>query len=141
MNKQLLEKAFDAAWNAAKNAYAPYSHFRVGAALVCDSDCAGEDGEIVTGVNVENRSFGLTSCAERNALFAAVGQGKRRFAAVAIASPDSDTPTPPCGACRQVLSEFMPADAAVYYGGKGDERVTTTVEDLYPHDSLHELAG
>ncbi len=80
-------------------AYAPYSEFTVGAALLCD------DGTIVTGCNVENASLGLSMCAERAALFAAVAGGRRSFAAVAIAGPDGET-TPPCGACRQVLAEF-----------------------------------
>ena len=86
------------ALEAAENAYAPYSHFRVGAALLLD------DGSIVTGVNVENRSYGLTNCAERTAIFHAVATGKRSFTAIAIATPDADYPVGPCGACRQVIS-------------------------------------
>ena len=69
---------FEQAMEAAKNAYAPYSHFRVGAALLLD------DGSVVTGVNVENRSYGLTNCAERTAIFRAIAMGKKNFTAIAI---------------------------------------------------------
>lgn len=88
---------------AREQAYAPYSQFLVGAALLAES------GPIITGCNVENASFGLTICAERNALFAAVAQGHRRFQAIAIATVGGAMP---CGACRQVLAEFS-ADLAV----------------------------
>ena len=118
---------------AAKNAYAPYSHFRVGAALLLD------DGSVVTGVNVENRSYGLTNCAERTALFSAVAMSKKNFTAIAIATPDADYPVGPCGACRQVISEFMPPDAPVIFGSSADNRIETTVGGVYPFDSLHEL--
>ena len=118
---------------AAKNAYAPYSHFRVGAALLLD------DGSVVTGVNVENRSYGLTNCAERTAMFSAVAKGKKNFTAIAIATPDADYPVGPCGACRQVISEFMPPDAPVIFGSSADNRIETTVGGVYPFDSLHEL--
>ena len=118
---------------AAKNAYAPYSHFRVGAALLLS------DGSVVTGVNVENRSYGLTNCAERTAMFSAVAMGKKNFTAIAIATPDADYPVGPCGACRQVISEFMPPDAPVIFGSSADNRIETTVGGVYPFDSLHEL--
>ena len=118
---------------AAKNAYAPYSHFRVGAALLLS------DGSVVTGVNVENRSYGLTNCAERTAMFSAVAMGKKNFTAIAIATPDADYPVGPCGACRQVISEFMPPDAPVIFGASADNRIETTVGGVYPFDSLHEL--
>ena len=121
--------------SVAANAYAPYSRFRVGAALLT------EDGKVVTGVNVENRSFGLTNCAERSAVFAAVSSGIRKFSAIAIATPDSDYPVGPCGACRQVLSEFMSAETPVIFGPDFERSVETSVGALYPFDSLHELAG
>ena len=124
---------FEQAMDAAKNAYAPYSHFRVGAALLLD------DGSVVTGVNVENRSYGLTNCAERTALFSAVAMGKRNFTAIAIATPDADYPVGPCGACRQVISEFMKPEAPVIFGSSADNRIETTVSGVYPFDSLHEL--
>lgn len=92
-----------AALEAMKNAYAPYSRCHVGAALLC------EDGSVYTGCNVENASFGATNCAERTAVFKAVSEGKRRFTAVAVVGGKNGKVTetfPPCGICRQVLSEF-----------------------------------
>jgi len=126
---------FKEAQKIALKAYAPYSKFRVGAALLC------EDETVVTGVNVENRSFGLTTCAERNSVCAAVALGHLRFKALAVSTPDSAEPTGPCGACRQVISEFMPPDAPVWFAGSGPKQVKTTVGELYPLDSLHELRG
>jgi len=105
---------FSAAQEAAQKSYSPYSKFRVGAAILCD------DGSVVTGTNVENRSFGLTICAERSAVVAAIGAGKRNFKAIAIATPDSTYPVSPCGACRQVLSEFFPANASVLLEWTGE---------------------
>lgn len=125
---------FDLAREACEQSYAPYSHFRVGAALLC------EDGSIVTGVNVENRSFGLTICAERNAIVSAVTKGKRKFKALVIATPDADYPVSPCGACRQVISEFMPSNAVVIFGNTKDSFVSSTVKELLPYDALHELS-
>jgi len=125
----LIEKAK----KAAELAYAPYSRFRVGAALLC------KDGSIVTGINIENRSFGLTVCAERVAIFTALAQGKQEFSALAIVCLDANYPVSPCGACRQVISEFVPKDfPIVFAGGKGDF-VTASMETLYPYDALHEL--
>lgn len=86
---------------ARDHAYAPYSRFAVGAAL------RGKSGRIFMGCNVENLSFGLTSCAERNAVFAAIAAGEREFEAIAVVA-DSNHPVSPCGACRQVLAEFAP---------------------------------
>jgi cytidine deaminase len=130
-----LDTLYEEAQKAALNAYAPYSRFRVGAALLA------EDGSVHTGCNVENRSYGLTICAERTALVSAVAKGTRSFTALAIATPDSADPVGPCGACRQVLSEFMAAGAPVYFGGSGPERVKTTIGGLLPYDSLHDLAS
>ena len=128
-----MEQLFEMARRAADFAYAPYSKFRVGAALLA------EDGTVFSGCNVENRSFGLTVCAERNAVFAAVSSGQRSFRALALFTPDSESPVGPCGACRQVLSEFMPPASAVFFGGSGNDRVKTTLGILYPFDSLHDL--
>ena len=90
-------------------AYAPYSHFTIGAAVM------GLSGQIFTGVNVENASFGLTVCAERNAVFAAVAGGERRLTSVAISAVDPRTKhaVTPCGACLQVMAEFMSDDATI----------------------------
>lgn len=128
------EKLFAAALDAAGNSYSPYSKFRVGAAILC------EDGSVVTGANVENRSFGLTICAERSALVAAVSAGKRAFKALAIATPDATYPVGPCGACRQVLSEFFAPETPVQFGNSRESQVHCTIADLLPYDSLHELA-
>ena len=127
------EELINRARDAARTAYCPYSRFPVGAALLC------ADGSIVTGANVENRSFGLSNCAERTALFAAVSQGRTSFHAVAVFCPAADTPVSPCGACRQALSEFCPPETPVYYAGKDGKYVTTTIGGLIPQDSLHGL--
>jgi len=118
---------------AAAFTYSPYSLFPVGAALLC------ADGAVFTGANIENRSFGLTTCAERSALFAAISQGERRFTAIAVVCPGSEHPVSPCGACRQVLSEFCPPDMPVYYAGRGGTHVEATLGELLPRDSLHGL--
>ena len=112
-----------AARKAAENAYAPYSGFRVGAALLFD------DGFIATGCNVENVSYGLTVCAERTALFNAIAQRGSTHKIVAIAVTNLNaSPSPPCGACRQVLSEFVSPDAIISFpsdnGPSRDEVVT-----------------
>jgi cytidine deaminase len=96
------DELVEAASKAGRYAYAPYSKFSVGAALLTKS------GKIFTGCNVENLSFGLTICAERAAVAAAISAGERDFAAIAVAA-DSDEPAVPCGACRQVLAEFNPS--------------------------------
>jgi cytidine deaminase len=130
-----MDDLFSKALEAAKGSYSPYSHFPVGAAILTDG------GEVVCGANVENRSFGLTNCAERTAAFAAVSQGHRCFVAIAIATPAADYPVGPCGACRQVLSEFAPPETPVLFGCSTAKQVHTTVGALYPFDSLHELAS
>lgn len=114
-----------AARAAATRAYAPYSRFTVGAALL------GTDGSVHTGCNVENVSFGLTSCAERNALFGAVSAGCRTFRALALAAPKAVTP---CGACRQVLAEFCKPDLPVLIADLDPESVPheTTLGALFP---------
>ncbi len=91
---------------ASERAYAPYSKFKVGAALLT------QDGRVFAGCNVENASYGLTNCAERTAVFKAVSEGATRFAAIVIAGGVGDVAMP-CGACRQVLAEFCPPDAPV----------------------------
>jgi cytidine deaminase len=128
-----MDALFAQARKAADCAYAPYSHFRVGAALLAP------DGTVFSGCNMENRSFGLTICAERNAAARGIAAGCRSFIALAISTPDSGTPVGPCGACRQVLSEFMGPEAAVRFGGSGPDKIDTTMGELLPYDSLHEL--
>ena len=111
---------------AAEAAYVPYSHFPVGAALVTRS------GEVFVGANVENASYGLTVCAERNAAFAAVLAGHREIAAIAVVAPKALRASP-CGACRQVLNEFAPRGEPmqVYLEGQGSID-TTTLARLLP---------
>ena len=119
---------------ASEQSYSPYSHFRVGAALLCS------DGEIVTAANVENRSYGLTICAERSAIVKAVSMGKREFRALAICCPDADYPVSPCGACRQVITEFTEKDFPVYFSGADiGNFVSTTAGELFPFDALSEM--
>jgi cytidine deaminase len=108
-----------------KNAYAPYSKFRVGAAILTAS------GEIFVGCNVENASYGMTNCAERTAIFAAVAQlgPKIKIRAVAVTN-DHGVPCSPCGACRQVIYEFGP-DATVFFRGKNGPK-QAHITDLLP---------
>jgi homotetrameric cytidine deaminase len=110
ITESALQSLFERAQQAAENSYSPYSGFRVGAALQLTN------GEVVTGTNVENMSYGLTICAERSAVVRAVSQfgPEIRIEAVAVANLN-DAPSPPCGACRQVLSEFIQPDAPVIF--------------------------
>jgi len=121
------ETLLDSARKARNTAYAPYSNFRVGAALL------GESGRIYTGGNIENISYGLTNCAERTALFKAVSEGERSFTAIAIAADTS--PPWPCGACRQVLSEFAPKMTVLITWGDG-RRARSTLDQLLPNSFL-----
>ena len=119
------ERLLSAARETAAHAYAPYSRFRVGAALLFD------DGYIATGCNVENVSFGLTSCAERNALFRAISERGAAHPIVAIAVTNlNDAASPPCGACRQVMSEFVTPDAIVLFPGDAGVEIRPFAELL-----------
>jgi cytidine deaminase len=118
---------------ARDHAYAPYSHFKVGAALLTS------EGVIIQGCNVENASYGLTNCAERTAIFTAVARGLRSFRAIAIvasgpppSSPTGAAPCTPCGACRQVLSEFSPTMEVVLEQEDGSAWLVPAHE-LLPH--------
>jgi cytidine deaminase len=126
MDKESVEDLILSAREAAESAYCPYSRYPVGAALL------GADGEIYTGCNVENASYGLSICAERAAVFNAVGCGCRQFLALALAGGKEKAATP-CGACRQVLAEFCAEEMPVYFADLTDGEVTeTTVGELLP---------
>jgi cytidine deaminase len=114
----------DAARLARRNAVATFSNFKVGAALET------EDGAVVTGCNVENATYGLTICAERVAMFKALSEGHRRFTRIAVVA-DTDEPTPPCGACRQILWEFG-GDLELYLANLTDHKGTYRLRDLLP---------
>ena len=114
-----------AALGALDNAHAPYSNFPVGAAL------RTRDGRVITGCNIENSAYGLAICAETLAMAYAVSQGLTEFDEIAIATDDTE-PTPPCGACRQVLNEFAPNIKVTSYTRDGKEAVWT-LDELLPH--------
>lgn len=115
----------EAAIAALEHAYAPYSNFRVGAAL------RTSDGRVITGCNMENSAYGLAICAETLAVASAVSQGLTQFEEIAIATDDNE-PTPPCGACRQVLNEFAPNIKISSYTRAGRE-ASWTLDELLPH--------
>jgi cytidine deaminase len=114
----------DAARQARDNAVADFSHFKVGTALETDT------GEIVTGCNVENATYGLTVCAERVAIFKALSEGKRSFKRIAVVA-DTASPTPPCGACRQIIWEFC-GDVEVVIANLSSVTATYRMRDLLP---------
>lgn len=118
------EALLDAARKARLNAHAPFSHFQVGAALET------ADGQIITGCNVENATYGLTICAERVAVFKAISQGLRQFTRIAIVA-DTKEPTPPCGACRQILWEFG-GDLEIILGNLTAETGRYRLKELLP---------
>jgi cytidine deaminase len=120
------ERLFDAAASAQAHAYAPYSRFEVGAAVMTD------DGRIHAGCNVENASYGLSACAEQNAIARAVAEGGRRLAAVAIVA-NTATPCPPCGRCRQMIAEFAGPETPVRSRTPGGEEARYTAGGLLPH--------
>ena len=119
-----MDPLIEAALRVRENAHAPYSRFRVGAAL------EDEQGRIHTGCNVENATYGLTMCAERTAIFKGISEGARRFRRVAVVA-DTDVLTPPCGACRQLLWEFCGDAEIVMSNLKGATR-TMRMSDLLP---------
>jgi len=118
--KELLK----AAQKAAENSYSPYSHYQVGCAVKT------VEGHIFTGCNVENTSYSLTICAERNAIFKAISEGHRAFSEIAV-YVDSDESFPPCGACRQVIYEFAPDIQVIYANRKVIQK--TMLTELFPN--------
>ncbi len=126
--EKMPERLVELAVGAMANAYTPYSKFQVGAALLCD------DGTVYTGCNIENAAYGPTNCAERTAVFTAVNEGKRRFKAIAIVGGPQGRIggiCPPCGVCRQVLSEFCEPAFKIYLG-KSDGYDEYTLGELLP---------
>lgn len=126
------ERLFEAALAAQKRAHAPYSHFPVGAAVLT------EDGRIEAGCNVENSSYGLSVCAERNAIGRAVGEGASRIRAVAVVA-NSEKACPPCGMCRQVIAEFASPDAPVRSRAPSGDEARYTLKELLPHAFTHDF--
>lgn len=119
-----------AAFAAQKNSHSPYSHYRVGAALLTD------EGEVFGGCNIENAAYSLTVCAERTALFCAVANGKKRFSAIAIVGGVENGSADfafPCGACRQALSEFCKDDFEIIVAKSEDEYSVHTMSELLPN--------
>ena len=124
LDDQVLEAMTKRAKAISRKAYCPYSEFQVGAVVLTD------DGQMFEGCNVENASYGLTSCAERTAVFRMVAKSKRSIMAVVIYTP-TDTPTAPCGACRQVINEFGP-DAMIFGVCNGKGILKAKLSDLLP---------
>ena len=121
---ELIEKAKE----ARKLSYSPYSHFAVGASLLC------KDGRVFIGTNVENSSYPLCMCAERNALYNAMMNGVKKEDMVALAlAADTDEPCSPCGACRQVISELFPKKAPIYMANMKGDVQETNIDELLPY--------
>ncbi len=128
MKDQLIQAAIE----ARKNAYVPYSKFQVGAALLAD-------GKVYGGCNVENASYGLTNCAERTAIFKAASEGQRKIEAISIVA-DTEGPVSPCGACRQVIAEFSDENTKVYLTNlKGDVTEWTIAQMLPGFFQAHDM--
>ena len=119
-----MNRLLEAALAARNNAHAPFSKFKVGAAI------EDEAGRIFTGCNIENATYGLTLCAERVAVFKAISEGARRFTQIAVAA-DTDVLTPPCGACRQILWEFC-GDAELTLVNLQGKTETMRLKELFP---------
>ena len=130
MTKSKREELLTEAIAARENAYVPYSHFKVGAALLTKS------GRVFRGCNIENAAYGSTMCAERTAFFKAVSEGEREFEAIAIVGgPEGGDLRPvcdPCGICRQVMAEFCEGDFEIIFGSKGSDISVYTLEQLLP---------
>lgn len=124
--KNSEQKIIEEAQRMRDHAYAPYSHFKVGCAVIT------KNGNIYSGANIENASFSLTCCAERVAIFSAVADGNQEFSSIAIATYDKNVITP-CGACRQVMAEFFPKDISIHLINGDNDRKTITFEDIFPN--------
>lgn len=122
----MKEKLIDEAIRVRKNAYTPYSRFKVGAALLTTS------GEIYTGCNIENAAYPTTCCAERVAIFQAISKGIRTFEQLAVVA-DTNRPVPPCGSCLQVMSEFFTQSTKIHLANVKGEVTTVTMKDLLPY--------
>ena len=125
------ETLYEAAVKMRERSYAPYSRFRVGAALLA------KDGTVWTGCNIENASYGACNCAERTAFFKAVSEGEKHFSAIAIAGGPEGAETldfcPPCGICRQVMEEFCGQDFRIILGNSAGELKVLTMAELLPY--------
>ncbi|GAA0126757.1 MULTISPECIES: cytidine deaminase [Clostridium] len=119
--KELVKEAIE----ARKNAYVPYSNFKVGAAVIT------EDGTIYGGCNIENASYGAANCAERTAIFKAISEGHNSIKAIAVVG-DQSTYTAPCGICRQVISEFLEEDGKIIVVKNEDDYQIKTLEEILP---------
>lgn len=129
MTEEKIRELCETAVKMRERSYAPYSHFRVGAALL------GEDGRIYTGCNIENAAFTPTSCAERTAIFKAVSEGVMKFQAIAIAGGPEGGELQyctPCGVCRQVMEEFCPKDFPIFLAKSGTDYRAYTLGSLLP---------
>lgn len=131
IDKTTASVLLDAAAEARKNSYAPYSHFLVGAALLTDS------GKIYTGCNIENASFTPTNCAERTAIFKAVSEGEKNFTAIAVVGGAEESSVmdlcPPCGVCRQVLREFCDDSFEICLSDKNGNIKILTLGEILPY--------
>lgn len=124
--EKILEELIQKAKKVSENAYSPYSHFKVGSALLLDN------GKIYTGCNVENASYGLTICAERNAIFKAISEEKKILIVKIVVYTATNKVTPPCGACRQVINEFGKETEIIGVCDSLDS-YHYTIKDLLPH--------
>ncbi len=124
MRDEKTEKLIESAKKAREKAFAPYSNFKVGAAVQTKS------GKIYTGCNIENASYGLTICAERVAIFKAVSEGEREFESIAVVA-DTEELTPPCGPCRQIIHEFC-GDIPVTFANLNGKTETLQMKELLP---------
>ena len=134
MNNNIKEKLIDKAKTMRQNAYSPYSKFKVGAAVLTQQD------NIYGGCNIENVSFGLTNCAERTAVFKAVSAGETKIKALALVGGDTN-PVSPCGACRQVISEFAVdnKDFLIIMAAASGKIVEYNLDELFPEPFMEEF--